>query len=190
MNVIHGLWPGVVSSYNPSSRTCRVEIPGVTDGSDVRPEAVFMNPLGDNAASTEIRIQPGDPVWLMFEGGDPRFPIITGYRTPRSGNPVGWRRWHHANIQLTADSEFLITVGATTIKVTEGLVKVEGADMDVSGGLKVGKSLLVLQNISANGNITDLAGSPSAKNMAQMRQTYNTHGGHYYNTNRVPDNQM
>lgn len=190
MNIIHGLWPGVVSSYSPITRTCRVEISGITDGSDVRPEAVFNNPLGDNAETTEIRILPGDPVWLMFEGGDPRFPIIMGFRTPRTGNSMGWRRWQHSNIQLTADNQFLITVGATNITVTDGLVKVTGADWDISGAMKIGKGLLVMQNINANGNITDMASSPNAKNMAQMRQTFNTHGGHYDSSNRIPDNQM
>lgn len=187
MNVIHGLWPGVVSSYQPAARTCRVEIPGVTDGSDVRPEAVFNNPLGDNASTTEIRILPGDPVWLMFEGGDPRYPIIMGYRTPRSGNSAGWRRWHHSNIQLTAENQFVITVGATTITVTNGLVKVEGADMDLSGSLKVGKGLLVLQNIVSNQDISDQGG---AKSMSAMRAKFNNHAGHFDNSNRVPDQQM
>lgn len=190
MNVIHGMWPGVISSYSGGARTCRVEIPGITDGSDVRPEAVFNYPVGDNAATTEIRILPGDPVWLMFEGGDPRYPIVMGYRTPRAGNPTGWRRWQHANIQLTAEDQFVITVDATTMTVTGGMLKIEGADMDLSGSLMVRKGLLVMENIAANGNITDMADSPQSKNMAQMRQVFNDHGGHFDSRNAVPDNKM
>lgn len=196
MNILNGMWPGVVHTYDPDSRSCRVEIPGITDGSDVRPEAVFNNPLGDNAAMTEIRILPGDPVWLMFEAGDPRFPIIMGYRTPRTGNPTGWRRWRHANIQLTAENQFVITVGATTITVTDGLVDIQGADMHLSGDLMVdglatiGQTLHVAQTISNGGNVISQGGVAAlgdivsaanvgdqggTKTMASMRYLYNNH---------------
>lgn len=187
MNLIHGLWPGVVSSYDAASRTCRVSIDGVTDGSDVRPEAVFANPLGDNAATTEIRIVPGDPVWLMFEAGDPRFPIIMGFRTPRAGNPSGWRRWRHANVQLIAENTLVMTVGGTTVTITDGLMKVEGADLDVSGNITSGKSITASLNVTAGQNVADQGG---AKTMASMRSKFNSHGGHYDSSNRAPDNQM
>lgn len=199
MNIIHGMWPGVVSSYTPGARMCRVEIPGVTDGSDVRPEAVFNNSLGDNAETTEIRILPGDPVWLMFEGGDPRFPIIMGYRTPRTGNPTGWRRWQHANIQLTAENTLLITVGSTTITITDGLVHVQGADMHlaqnliVDGQAMVAQNLMVALGISAGTNVVataNIADQGGTKSMSDIRTKFNTHGGHYDSSNRIPDNLM
>lgn len=187
MNIIQGLWPGVVNSYAGGSRTCRVEIEGITEGSGVRPEAVFCNPLGDNAESTEIRIRPGDPVWLSFEGGDPRYPIIMGYRTPRTGNPTGWRRWQHANVELIAEDTLLITVGATTVTVTDGLMTVAGADLIVEKNIICQQNIAALQNITAGQNISDQGGT---KSMATMRSKFNTHGGHFDNSNRVPDNQM
>lgn len=181
MNLINGMLPGVVRTYNAVARTCRVEIPGITDGSDVLPEAVFCNPLGDRASDTEIRILPGDLVWLSFEAGDPRFPIIMGYRTPRTGNPVGWRRWRHANIQMTADNTFLMTVGGTTITVVDGTISVDGADLSVSGNITSGG------DITAAGNVADQGG---AKTMSGMRTQFNAHGGHFDSSNRAPDNQM
>lgn len=120
MNMLPSLWPGEVASYNAQRRTCRVRIPGITDGSDLLPEAVFCNPLGDRADVTEIRMDAGDPVWLMFEGGDPRFPIITGYRTPREGNPAGWRRWRHANIEISADG--VLRINAQTVEINANVV--------------------------------------------------------------------
>lgn len=139
MNNLPSLWPGIVASYDRVRRTARVRIPGLTDGSDVLPEAVFSNPLGDRADITEIRIDAGDAVWLMFEGGDPRFPIIMGYRTPREGNPIDWRRWRHANIELTADGELVLN--ATTVRINADAVHVAadavqvGADsVAISGG--------------------------------------------------------
>lgn len=131
MNDLPGLWPGVVKSYHGAQRTARVSIPGVTDGSDTLPEAVFLNPLGDRADETEIHIQAGDEVWLMFEGGDARFPIIVGYRTPRAGNPVGWRRWRHANIEITADGEMVLNASALRINADE--VAVSGGSLTHNG---------------------------------------------------------
>lgn len=187
MNIIQGNWPGVVRSYDAAARTCRVEIEGITDGSGVLPEAVFCNPLGDSAGTTEIRIQPGDLVWLSFEGGDPRFPMVMGYRTPRAGNPSGWRRWHHANIELIAENTLLITVGATTFTVTDGLVTVAGADLIVEKNIICQQNIAALQNITAGQNISDQGGT---KSMSSMRSKFNTHGGHYDSSNRTPDNQM
>lgn len=132
MNSIPGLLPGWVASYDGDSRTCRVRIDGLTDGSDTLPIAVFNNPIGDRAqdadakSHTEIDIKPDDPIWLMFEGGDPRFPIIMGYRTPRAGNPTAWRRWKHENIEMTAIQEFVINATNATI-IASGDVKVKAA---------------------------------------------------------------
>lgn len=193
MNLMPSLWPGVVRSYDPTRRTCRVSIDGITDGAQVLPEAVFNNPLGDSAATTEIRILPGDLVWLMFEAGDPRFPIIMGYRTPRAGNPKDWRRWQHKNIQLIAEDTFLITVGATQITVTSGLVRIAGADTVMEENLTVMKNVTVLQNVVATQNITaggQVADQGGTKTMSGMRTAFNTHAGHFDNRNAVPDNQM
>lgn len=102
-----GRYPAVVKSYDGAKRTCRVEIPGLTDGGDVYPEAEIEYPIGDKAKSgdtaTEITIAPGETVWVSFIGGDPRYPIITGYRCAQSGNGTDWRRFHHKNLELIAD---------------------------------------------------------------------------------------
>lgn len=138
---IPGLWPGEVASYDGDSRTCRVRVPGITDGSNTLLEAVFVNPIGDRATDadskshTEIYIKSGDPVWLMFECGDPRFPVITGFRTARAGNPVDWRRWKHANIEITADNKLIINASEVVWNVSGNVTENIGGNLktDVSG---------------------------------------------------------
>lgn len=152
MNALIGKWPGIVKAYDGAKRLCTVAIPGITDGSSEFPEATLCNPIGDKAGDTEIRILPGDAVWLEFEAGDARFPIIVGYRTPREGNPVDWRRWAHANIDMTAD--VLFKINATTIELNADTIKLNGnvqiagsgvthngtniGDSHVHGGVDVG----------------------------------------------------
>jgi len=117
-----GRYPAIVRSYDQARRTCRIEIPGLTDGGDVLPEAEIEYAIGDKSRvgqfETEIEILPGDTVWIAFIGGDPRYPIITGYRNPQAGNSTDWRRWHHPNIEMLADSILRLAVGSSEIVMT------------------------------------------------------------------------
>lgn len=131
-----GRYPAIVRDYNQARRTCRVEIPGLTDGGDVLPEAEIEYPIGDKsragANTTEIEIAPGDAVWIAFIGGDPRYPVITGYRNPQSGNSGDWRRWHHANMELLADGTLRLAVGPSEIVLTPGGIKISGPRVDLN----------------------------------------------------------
>lgn len=114
-----GRYPAIVKTYNQARRTCRIEIPGLTDGADVLPEAEIEYPVGDKsragANTTEIEFTAGDTVWISFIGGDPRYPIITGNRNPQSGNSVDWRRWHHKNMELLADVLMKLIAGGDVL---------------------------------------------------------------------------
>lgn len=126
MNMLPSRWPGEVVSYDAARRICRVQIPGITDGSTEFPEATIEQAIGDKSEHTEIRILPGDRVWLAFECGDSRFPIITGFRAKETGNETAFRRWHHANIELTADGILRINAdqveinGTSSVRVASG----------------------------------------------------------------------
>lgn len=114
---MHGRYPAIVKSYNQQRRTCRIEIPGLTDGGDVYPEAEIEYPIGDKSRigqyQTELEILPGDTVWVSFIGGDPRYPIITGYRNPQTGNSADWRRYHHANYENLTDTMLHLQSGVS-----------------------------------------------------------------------------
>ncbi|MCM1128948.1 MAG: hypothetical protein NC211_03590 [Alistipes senegalensis] len=160
--LMQGRYPAIVKSYNPQRRTCRIEIPGLTDGADVLPEAEIEYPIGDKSRSgafeTEIEILPGDTVWIAFIGGDPRYPIITGYRNPLAGNSVDWRRWHHANVELLAEalmnlisgSDFLIKSGSH-VTVQAPLVTVDSSQTTCTGNLTVNGLLTYLGGMAGSG---------------------------------------
>ncbi|WP_144409765.1 hypothetical protein [Cupriavidus basilensis] len=103
-------------------------------------------PIGDKSRGmnpTEIEILDGDLVWLAFEAGDPRFPIITGWRNPRSANSVGWRRWHHPNVEINADT-LLNAIAGSHITITS-----TGADVRIN---------CVNAKVSASGDAEVVAG--------------------------------
>lgn len=133
-----GRYPAIVRSYNQARRTCRVEIPGLTDGADVLPEAEIEYPIGDKsragANTTEIEMLAGDTVWIAFLAGDPRYPIITGYRNPQAGNSADWRRWHHANIELIADAEMRLVVGGASVVITPSGITITTPSLDIIKG--------------------------------------------------------
>lgn len=138
--LLAGKWPAVIARYDPDSRTCVITIPGQTDGAEGELIAEIEYPIGDksrHATMTEIEILPGDLVWVEFIQGDPRYPLITGWRNPTIGNSKDWRRWHHANIELLIDSE-MRTVSQGTIY--------EEAKTSIT--LKVGGSTLVMDGSS------------------------------------------
>jgi len=173
MNQHYGLLPGrypaIIDSVDQNKRLCRIKIPGMTDGADHLPLAEIEYPIGEKSRhenyATEIEILPGDLVWIAFIGGDARYPIITGFRNPQSGNGINWRRWHHANIQLLADTqlqlqagnELMISASKVMIKASsqviidcanttfsgninvQGSVSVNGANL-IHGGTNIGKN--------------------------------------------------
>lgn len=150
-----GRYPAVVRSYDQVKRTCRVEIPGLTDGGDVLPEAEIEYGIGDKACHgqypTEIEILPGDTVWIAFIGGDPRYPIITGYRNPQVGNDVDWRRWHHKNIEMLAEEIIHLAVKSSDYKMTTTEIT---AKADETIRLTVGNSTFTLKPETIEGSTT------------------------------------
>ncbi|AUZ05036.1 hypothetical protein ADP71_14280 [Vitreoscilla sp. C1] len=127
------LYPAIVESYDGERRRARIAIPGMTDGSNVYPEAELMYSLGDSHNDTEIEIEAGDKVWIDFLiDGDWRYPVIVGYRQPETGNLVSIRRWRQKRIELIADH---VLIDCKTMEVT--------GDVTIKGFLSILKTLTV-----------------------------------------------
>lgn len=127
------IYPAIVRAYDRETRQCRIEIPGLTDGADVLPLAECLQPLGDRTADNETRIKPGDDVFVQFLQGDPRHPVIIGFRAKNTGNNVGRRHFEQDNIHTEADETQLHTAGTSyTIEAGDSIT------------LKVGGSTIVI----------------------------------------------
>lgn len=103
-------WPAVVVSVDRPARQCVVSIPGITEGAGGLVAEIEQN-LGDRSEDTEIRIKAGDRVWVDFLAGDPRYPIITGFRARNASNMVGTRLWEHDNFIIAADKTITLLAG-------------------------------------------------------------------------------
>lgn len=144
--LLFGKWPATIKSYDQDSRTCEIEIPGQTDGSQLRMIAEIEYPIGDKSnygTATEIEVLAGDLVWIEFIQGDPRYPLITGWRNPTQGNSKNWRRWHHANLELLIDGQMRTVSGGTiyeeagesiNLKVGESSIFVTDSDITLTVG--------------------------------------------------------
>lgn len=158
---LFGKYPAVIKAYDQLARQCRIEIPGITDGGDVLPIAEIMYPVGDKSkvevgkVSTEIEILAGDLVWVEFIGGDPRYPLIVGYRNPNQNNSINWRRHHHANIEMLSDhilqqaagDKMLLTVGAVSVEMlpSKMTLTVGGSSIEITpSGIKLAASRIDL----------------------------------------------
>jgi phage baseplate assembly protein gpV len=147
-----------VSDEDRAARLYRVRIPGLTDGASALPRAQILNPLGDKSEHTEIRIKAGDRVWLAFEGGDTRYPVIVGYRPKNQENAMDWRRFEHANFQFNADNTFEVIAG-TQVHIKTPLAYVEAPNSHFTGDVQIDGNATVTGLLTYKGGMKGSGGS-------------------------------
>ena len=164
------IYPCIIKSYDRAKRTCRIEIPSITDGAETLPEAEILNMIGDKSEHTEIRILPNDRAYCTFLQGDPRYPLIIGFRPKNTGNEVGTRRWHHDNFQTDADNTYVVNagdritlnVGGTLINIVNGTVTIDASQTNITGNVDIAGNLKVAKMTTTGGlTSTGAAGGAS-----------------------------
>lgn len=167
---LYGKYPAIVRGIDSAKRLYRVEIPSITDGAELLPLADVEYAIGDKSEHTEVRVLVGDRVWVEFIGGDPRYPLITGYRAKNTGNEVGTRRWHHDNFQTDADGNYVVNagtritlnVGGTLINIANGVVTIDASQTNITGNVAIEGNLNVAQVTTTGGlSSTGTAGGAS-----------------------------
>lgn len=167
--------PGFIRSYDGNTRRARVEIPGITDGAEVFPEAEFVYAIGFRTEDTEVRILPGDRVWLDFVNGDHRFPVIVGYRTLGSDNLIDTLRLRQKNIELIADDDVLVRATTGDILIKAGVkITIQAPAIELDGPTVVKSTLLVQGLLTYQAGFT--GNGPATNNGLPIGSTH-THGG-------------
>lgn len=150
-------YPAVVVSYDGGTRLAKVKLEPLDEGADTALDAELLYPLGDKS-NTAIEVLANDPVWVEFEAGDPRYPIIVGYRNKREGNDDTTRRYHHhGSFEILADNiikikgDVKVIVESQTVEVTAPTVTVTGTTVTVNA---TNTNITSLVNITGNTSIT------------------------------------
>jgi phage baseplate assembly protein gpV len=130
----------------------------LTDGASVQPRAELLNPVGDKSEHTEIRIKPGDRIWLAFQNGDTRYPVIVGFRPKQQENAIDWRRFEHANFEFNADNVFQVIAG-TQVHVKTPLALVEADNTHVTGDVQIDGNATVNGLLTYKGGLKGSGGS-------------------------------
>lgn len=144
------LYPAEIVSYDKARRRVRIKAVGLTDGDSMLPESELLYSMGDNSKKTEIEINAGDLVWIDFIADDRRYPVVMGFRNPESGNSVDWRKWHHKNIELSADDTLKIRCKNL---VFEAETTTHSGVVSMTGAVAMASSLAVAGAMS-NGGVT------------------------------------
>lgn len=160
-NFLHA---GFIRSVDRKRVEVRVEVPPYTDGASLMPLAQVMYPIGDDSTNTEIRLVDGAPVWVAFEAGDSRYPIIMGFRNPNTGNVVGMRRWNHDSFEINADKVLTINAGTAINLVVGGTsIKLTGAEIaSIAAAHKM------------KGPVTQTGGDMTSDGISAQRHTHPT----------------
>jgi phage baseplate assembly protein gpV len=156
-NMMMFKYPAVVVSYDGVTRLAKVKLEPLDDGADTVLDAELLYPLGDKS-NTAIEVLANDPVWVEFEAGDPRYPIIVGYRNKREGNDDTTRRYHHhGSFEILADNiikikgDVKVIVESQTVEVTAPTVTVTATTVTVTA---TNTNITSLVNITGNTSIT------------------------------------
>jgi len=158
-------YPAVVMSYDANTRLAKIKLEPLDDGADTQLEAELCYPLGDKP-NTAIEVLAGDFVWVEFEQGDPRYPIIVGYRNKRIGNDDTTRRYHHhGNFEILADNiikikgNVKVIVESATVEVIATTVNVTASNTNITSLVNITGNTSITGNLTVAGAISGTGGS-------------------------------
>jgi phage baseplate assembly protein gpV len=158
-------YPAVVMSYDANTRLAKIKLEPLDDGADTQLEAELLYPLGDKS-NTAIEVLAGDFVWVEFEQGDPRYPIIVGYRNKRTGNDDLTRRYHHhGNFEILADNiikikgNVKVIVESATVEVIATTVNVTASNTNITSLVNITGNTSITGNLTVAGAISGTGGS-------------------------------
>ncbi len=111
---------------------CRIEVPASPTAPDAPPLAEIEYPIGDKSRSGENTTETQDDgrgtpyprpssAAIRDTRLSPRLPEPDG-----AGNPTGWRRWHHANMELLAEQVMNLLAKGDVMIQSDTKITLEG----------------------------------------------------------------
>ena len=114
MDNLYGFYPGKILSYNKLAKTVQVSIEPYTSGSENGITAKIAYPVGFTDTDLELSIVNNPDVWVFFENGQFKNPVVSFFRTKQSGSVQDVLRLRQKTIELIADEIKFITKQTTT----------------------------------------------------------------------------
>ena len=107
-------------------------------------------------------------MWVEFEQGDPRYPIIVGYRNKRTGNDDLTRRYHHhGNFEILADNiikikgNVKVIIESATVEVIATTANITASNTNITSLVNITGNTSITGNLTVAGAISGTGGGRS-----------------------------
>lgn len=104
MEKLFGLYGGKILSYDSTKKTAQVSVEPYTNGAENGITAKIAYPVGFDDQDTELSINGQPDVWIFFERGEFKNPVIAFFRTRQSSSVSDVFRLRHKQIELYAEN--------------------------------------------------------------------------------------
>lgn len=132
MEKLYGLYAGKILSYNSTKKTAQVSVEPYTKGTENGITAKLAYPVGFDDQDTELSINGQPDIWVFFEKGEFKNPVIAFFRTRQSSSVSDVFRIRQKRIEFHAE-EILFNAKTQTTKLATFDIDAIAAGVSVVG---------------------------------------------------------
>lgn len=103
MEKLYGLYGGKILSYDSVKKTVQISVEPYTTGAEKGITAKLAYPVGFDDQDTELLINEQSDVWVFFEKGEFKNPVVAFFRTRQSSSVSDVFRIRQKRIEFHAD---------------------------------------------------------------------------------------
>ncbi|MDI9759639.1 hypothetical protein [Acinetobacter baumannii] len=116
MEKLYGLYAAKILSYDSAKKTAQVSVEPYTTGAEKGITAKLAYPVGFDDQDTELSINGQPDVWVFFERGEFKNPVVAFFRTRQSSSVSDVFRIRQKRIEFHAE-EILFNAKTQTTKL-------------------------------------------------------------------------
>lgn len=165
MEKLYGLYAGKILSYNSAKKTAQISVEPYTKGAENGITAKLAYPVGFDDQDTELSINGQPDIWVFFEKGEFKNPVIAFFRTRQSSSVSDVFRIRQKRIEFHAE-EILFNAKTQTTKLATFDIDAIAAGVSVvkhgHGNVKNGEGVTSqpIPTSASNGTQCDSSDSP------------------------------